>query len=368
MAMKQITDYQDKEQILIVLKSIIHPTQTMDIVTSGLVSGIAINEKNVYIALEANELKIDQLDLMKQQIIEKLEKINGIERVNVTLTHHRKENAMKQKTSLENVSNVIAIASGKGGVGKSTTAVNLAVALGQLGYKVGLLDADIYGPSLPRMLNLKDRPKITADKKLIPLKQYGISCMSIGLMIPEESPLIWRGPMVQGALQQLLKDVAWGYHDGNLDVLFIDMPPGTGDAHLTLAQQASLSGAVIVSTPQDIALIDARKGLHMFEKVAVPVLGIIENMSQFSCPNCGHISEIFSHGGAHLEADKLSVPFLGEIPIDLDVRLGSDEGTPIVVKFPSSPASKQYLNIAQKVFEQVQSDLELRKSKTDFEN
>lgn len=244
---------------------------------------------------------------------------------------------------LSHIKQIIGVASGKGGVGKSTTAVNIAVALQKQGLKVGLLDADIYGPSLPRLMGITQKPELSADKKIIPVHQHGIHCMSIGFMIEEERPVIWRGPMVQGALVQLLKDVDWPA----LDVLLIDMPPGTGDVQLTLAQQVAMTGAIIVSTPQDIALIDARKGIGMFLKVDVPVLGIVENMSQFVCPNCNHTSHIFSHGGAQKEAEKLGVPFLGELPLHIDIRIQSDSGTPIALG--DSASAKAYQEIALKL-------------------
>ncbi|AIK97124.1 Mrp/NBP35 family ATP-binding protein [Candidatus Odyssella acanthamoebae] len=250
---------------------------------------------------------------------------------------------------LPTVKHIIAIASGKGGVGKSTTTVNLAVAFTQLGYKVGILDADIYGPSLPTMMGLAGKPEVTEDKKLMPMMAHGICCMSIGLLIPPDAPMVWRGPMVQGALMQLLKEVAWG----ELDLLLIDMPPGTGDVQLSLAQQASLTGAVIVSTPQDIALIDARKAIAMFEKVAVPVLGIIENMSVFTCPHCGHDTHIFSHGGAQATASTLKVPFLGEVPLRLDVRSGADSGQPENIAQPEGEVAHLYRSIATHVLESL---------------
>ena len=237
---------------------------------------------------------------------------------------------------------IVAVASGKGGVGKSTVAVNLALGMKANGLRVGVLDADIYGPSVPRMLGIAGKPSMIDKNTLRPMENYGLKCMSIGFLVPEDTPMIWRGPMVMSALQQMLRDVAWG----ELDVMIVDMPPGTGDAQLTMAQQVSLAGAVIVSTPQDIALIDARKGLAMFQKVNVPVLGIIENMSYFLCPHCGERSDIFSHGGARREADRLGTDFLGEVPLDLAIRETSDEGRPITMSQPDSPYAQTFRDIA----------------------
>lgn len=259
-----------------------------------------------------------------------------------------KTTVSKKKLTLENIGHIICVASGKGGVGKSTTALNLAISLQQQGKRVGILDGDIYGPSLPQMLNLQEKPGITETKKLIPLLKYGIQVLSIGLMIPTDKAVIWRGPMVQGALLQLLKEGDW-----DVDILVIDLPPGTGDVHLTLSQQIALTGAVIVSTPQDVALIDAKRAISLFQQVEVPVLGIIENMSFFECPNCHHQSSIFHHGGARLAAETLTIPFLGEIPIDITTRIGSDTGKPITVFHPEHPCSKIYQQIATRILLQI---------------
>jgi len=241
------------------------------------------------------------------------------------------------------VASIIAVASGKGGVGKSTTSINLALALRDLGLKVGLLDADIYGPSVPRLTGVAQKPETTADgKTMLPLENFGLQLMSIGFLVEEDTPMIWRGPMVMSAISQMLKDVKWG----PLDVLVVDMPPGTGDAQLTMAQQVNLAGAVIVSTPQDLALIDARRGVAMFERVNVPILGVVENMSHFICPHCGGRSDIFGHGGAHAEADKMGVPFLGEIPLHMRIREMSDAGLPILVSDPDSPQADAYRHVA----------------------
>jgi ATP-binding protein involved in chromosome partitioning len=247
------------------------------------------------------------------------------------------------------VRSIIAVASGKGGVGKSTTAVNLALGLSTLGLRIGILDADIYGPSMPRMLGLSGKPVSHDGKVLEPMEAHGVKCMSMGFLVAEDTPMIWRGPMVMSALQQMLRDVNWG----ELDVMVVDMPPGTGDAQLTMAQQVPLAGAVIVSTPQDIALLDARKGLNMFRKVDVPVLGFIENMSYFKCPHCGERTDIFSHGGAKTEAEKLGVDFLGELPLDIAIRETSDEGNPIVLSQPHSEHAQVYRAIAARIWEKL---------------
>ncbi|OKO73053.1 sodium:proton antiporter [Bradyrhizobium sp. NAS80.1] len=256
---------------------------------------------------------------------------------------------MSRQSEIPGVAAVIAVASGKGGVGKSTTALNLALGLRDHGLKVGLLDADIYGPSMPRLTGLRDKPELNNERKMIPLRRFGLAIMSIGFLVEEETAMIWRGPMVMSAVTQMLRDVEWG----QLDVLVVDMPPGTGDAQLTLAQNVPLKGAVIVSTPQDLSLIDARRGLAMFRKVNVPVLGIVENMSYFQCPHCGTRSDIFGHGGAQHEAEKLGVPFLGEIPLHMAIRATSDAGTPVVDSEPDGPYAAIYRAIAGQVRDQL---------------
>jgi ATP-binding protein involved in chromosome partitioning len=286
--------------------------------------------------------------------------VPGVISATAVLTAHRAEAAPAARPAaprgpaspgpmlLADVRAIIAVASGKGGVGKSTTAVNLAVALAADGLKVGLLDADIYGPSLPQMLGTRERPR-SEGQRIMPLSRWGLKAMSIGFLVEEETPMIWRGPMVMGALEQMMGQVAWG----PLDVMIVDMPPGTGDAQLTMSQRVPLAGAVIVSTPQDVALLDARRGVRMFEKVNVPVLGLIENMSFFCCPNCNHRSDIFSHGGAKREAERLGVEFLGELPLKLEIRELADAGTPIVMARPDSEEAQSYRRIARRVWEKA---------------
>ena len=260
---------------------------------------------------------------------------------------------MSKQSEIPGVAAVIAVASGKGGVGKSTTALNLALGLRDLGLRVGLLDADIYGPSVPRLTGIHEKPKLNDDRKMIPIERFGLAIMSIGFLVEEDTAMIWRGPMVMSAITQMLRDVAWG----TLDILVVDMPPGTGDAQLTLAQNVPLKGAVIISTPQDLSLIDARRGLAMFKKVNVPVLGIVENMSYFQCPECGTRSDIFGHGGARREAERLGVPFLGEIPLHMSIRTSSDAGTPVVASEPDGPHAAIYRSIGTKVRDQLQGPI-----------
>lgn len=275
----------------------------------------------------------------------------GVQPVSAHRPHANPANSpMSKQAEIPGVAAIIAVASGKGGVGKSTTALNLALGLRDLGLKVGLLDADIYGPSVPRLTGINEKPVLDDNRKMIPIERFGLSIMSIGFLVEEETAMIWRGPMVMSAITQMLRDVAWD----TLDVLIVDMPPGTGDAQLTLAQNVPLKGAVIVSTPQDLALIDARRGLAMFTKVNVPVLGIIENMSYFQCPECGTRSDIFGHGGARHEAERLKVPFLGEVPLHMSIRAMSDAGTPVVVSEPNGPHAAIYRAIGTQIRDRLQ--------------
>jgi ATP-binding protein involved in chromosome partitioning len=343
------------------LRIIVDPTSGKDIVTAGLVEGIELKGGLVQVALAVPRERAAAMEPVRKAVEATLARQPGIANATAVLTAHRAAAAQtsprpaeprQAEKLLPEVRAIVAVASGKGGVGKSTVAVNLAVALARLGRTVGLLDADIYGPSLPRMLGLARKPEMAGDK-LLPIPAWGLKAMSIGFMVEEETPMIWRGPMVMGALEQMLGQVTWG----SLDFLIVDMPPGTGDAQLTMAQRVKLAGAVIVSTPQDIALIDARRGVRMFERTHVPVLGLVENMSVFICPHCGERSDIFGHGGARSEAARLGVPFLGEVPLLLAIRETGDRGTPIAAAEPEGPAAQAFAALAANVAEAVEQRL-----------
>jgi ATP-binding protein involved in chromosome partitioning len=369
------------EALRAALREIKDPASDRDIVAAGLVEGIQLRDGLVQVTLLTDRAHAAAMEPVRRAAEALLARQPGVTNATAILTAHRapsptstpsarQGNAPPQGHApqghapqghahgpagggkaallLPDVKAIVAVASGKGGVGKSTVAVNLAVSLARQGHRTGLLDADIYGPSLPRMLGVHRKPEVR-DDKMIPLQAWGLSCMSIGFLVDEETPMIWRGPMVMGALEQMMGQVSWG----PLDVLVVDMPPGTGDAQLTMAQRVSLTGAVIVSTPQDIALLDARRGVKMFEKTRVPVLGLVENMSFFCCPNCGHRTDIFGHGGARAEAARLDIEFLGEIPLLLDIRTASDAGTPIAAQAPDSEAAKAYDDLARRVWDKV---------------
>jgi ATP-binding protein involved in chromosome partitioning len=326
-----------------------------NIVERGMVSGISVEGGNIVFAIEVDPARGKEMEPLRQQAQAAVEKLPGVVSVLAVLTAEKaappqipvkKAQTPTHKISSNpvapNVKSIIAVASGKGGVGKSTVSANLAAALARSGMKVGLLDADIYGASQPRMMGHREKPPTDSNNMIIPPVVHGMKIMSIGFFVEPEAPVIWRGPMVHSAIQQLLRDVAWG----DLDVLVIDLPPGTGDAQLSLAQNVPLAGAVIVSTPQDVALSEAKKGLSMFRKVNVPVLGLIENMSYHACANCGHEEHIFGHGGVKTEALRLGVPFLGEIPLHIAVREAADGGTPIVLSQPEHPAARAFSDIA----------------------
>ena len=360
------------------LKSVTGPDGTGNIVDLGLVSDAVIKDDRVYFSITVPIDRAGDLEPLRKAAEDAVKGIPGVASVTAVLTAEAAPGSASNGNGappasprmaaqpsgvvglgampgLPGVKHIIAVASGKGGVGKSTTAVNIALGLQAIGLKVGMFDADIYGPSQPRLLGLSgQQPNATEDQqKLIPLEAYGLKVMSMGFLIDEDMPIVWRGPMVVQALQQMLFDVAWNI-DGDLDALVIDMPPGTGDVQLTMAQQVPMTGAVIVSTPQDLALIDARKGLNMFRKVDVPVLGLIENMSYFIAPDTGKRYDIFGHGGAQKEAEKLGLAFLGGVPLQMDIRALSDEGRPITVTSPDSKEAEIYRDIAEKVWSEVQ--------------
>ena len=338
-------------EIRTILQSIVLQNQSNNIFDSNFVNELKFENKTVYFTLELLPEQLKESQKIKNFIQEKLLSIKQVEKVEIILTAHntKKENKNLHNAPLRPATYIIAVASGKGGVGKSTTAINIALSLLKLNYKVGILDADIYGPSLPKLTGISNKPK-SNGKKIVPHNAFGLQAMSIGYLVPEDAATIWRGPMVMSAIEQLLRDVDWQ----SLDILVIDMPPGTGDAQLTLSQRVKLAGAIIVSTPQDLSLIDARKGLNMFKKVNVPILGIIENMSYFQCTNCDTKHEIFGNGGAKAEAQKLGVPFLNEIPLDIILRTSSDDGKPIVQKDPNNIISQKYMEIGSQIIKTLE--------------
>ena len=356
-----------KDQVVAALAKVPAPDGT-PLPQTGTLSDIVVTDGKVFFSLTVDAAAVKAWEPVRKRAEDAVRAIPGVQSALVALTAERAGGAARPapatpgraaphahggggggtaQPGIPGVDSIIAVASGKGGVGKSTTAVNLALGLRHLGMKVGMLDADIYGPSLPKLLAIREKPQTIGGTRLKPIERYGMSVMSIGFLIEEETPMIWRGPMVMSALTQMLREVEWG----ELDVMVVDMPPGTGDAQLTMAQQVPLKGAVIVSTPQDLALIDARRGVAMFKRVNVPVLGVIENMSYFMCPHCGTRSDIFAHGGARHEAERLGVPFLGEVPLHMTIREKSDSGLPVVATDPDGEHARIYRDIAKRVLD-----------------
>ncbi|MGO9421839.1 Mrp/NBP35 family ATP-binding protein [Roseiarcus sp.] len=360
-----------RDEVMAALAKVAGPDGKTPLPDSGAVSGLTVRDGKVFLAIVVNPAEAKAMEPMRARAEAAIKAVPGVTGAVVTLTAeaaravsgaapgpgHAHGGGQAQRGGraaqpIAGVKHIIAVASGKGGVGKSTVACNLAVGLAKLGLKIGVLDADLFGPSMPKLFGLSAKPDVAPDsQKLVPLEAYGVKVMSIGFLIDEGAPVVWRGPMVMSALTQLLREVAWG----DLDVLVVDMPPGTGDTQLTMAQNVPLSGAVIVSTPQDLALIDARRGIAMFKQVQVPLLGIVENMSYFLCPHCGGRTEVFSHAGAQREAEKLGVPFLGEVPLDIAIRVNSDEGRPVVAYLADSAHAGAFLEIARRVAETLET-------------
>jgi len=348
-----------REAVIEALRAVPMPGTGASIVEADLLRALTVEGDRVRFLLEVDPADGPRLEPVRAAAEAAVAALPGVAGVSVLLTAHgpapkppppdlkigRHPTPQAGPAQVAGVRRIVAIASGKGGVGKSTVAANLAVALAQAGKRTGLLDADIYGPSQPRMMGVSERPKSPDGKTILPLHAHGVTLMSIGLMLKEGEAVIWRGPMLQGALQQLMGQVEWG----ELDALIVDLPPGTGDVQLTLSQKFAITGAIVVSTPQDVALLDARKAIDMFEKTRIPLLGIIENMSSYICPSCGHEAHIFGHGGARAEAGRLGTPFLGEIPLDLKIRLAGDEGTPVVAAHPDSPEALAFRDIARRL-------------------
>ncbi|CAH1657283.1 Iron-sulfur cluster carrier protein [Hyphomicrobiales bacterium] len=357
-----------RDAIVARLNTIAGPDGTTPLGRSAALSEVVIAGGKVYFSIAIDPARAQEFEALRHRAEGLVREMPGVESVIVTLTAEAAPSraeaprpserpaapaggerplgpkaASQTKAGIPGVKHIVAVASGKGGVGKSTVACNLALALSRQGLKVGLLDADIYGPSLPKLLALSEKPEVIPGRRILkPLVAHGLRVMSIGFLVDEQAAMIWRGPMVMSAIQQMLREVEWG----ELDVLIVDMPPGTGDAQLTMAQNAALAGVVIVSTPQDLALIDARRGVAMFRRVEVPILGVVENMSSFVCPHCGGRSDIFGHGGARDEAKAMGVPFLGEVPLTMALRAASDEGEPIVVRDPHGPEASVFMDIA----------------------
>jgi ATP-binding protein involved in chromosome partitioning len=361
-----------KDEVLAALAKVASP-QGQKLTETGTLSDVVVTDGKVFFSISVDAGAVKEWESVRGRAEAATRAVPGVQSVLVALTAERASGVggtapqrrpqmppgaarpregggAPSPAGIPGVTSIIAVASGKGGVGKSTTAVNLALGLRDLGLKVGILDADIYGPSMPKLLAIREKPQTIGGNRLKPIERHGMQVMSIGFLIEEETPMIWRGPMVMSALTQMLREVEWG----TLDVMVVDMPPGTGDAQLTMAQQVPLKGAVIVSTPQDLALIDARRGIAMFRRVNVPVLGIVENMSTFICPHCGTRSDIFGHGGARAEAERLGVPFLGEVPLHMDIREKSDSGQPVVASVPDGPHAQAYRDIAARVRDGLQ--------------